>query len=251
MDDIIVNKNSCIKIDACGLQCPGPIMKLNKTVINAEYGDMIEITVTDFGFARDIEAWCKSTDNTLVNINYDGHKIIATIRKGSNEPKEEEKVVSNQKGQTILVFSNDLDKILTALIIANGARALGKDVVMFFTFWSLNALRKPNGKGKGKSLLDMMFGMMMPKGVDKLTLSKMNMGGMGTAMMKIVMKQKNVLSLNELMNQAMDSGIKIIACTMSMDVMGLKESELIDGIEYAGVGTYIAETDKANTNLFI
>jgi len=122
---------------------------------------------------------------------------------------------------------------------------------MFFTFWGVNILRKSKSPSVKKGLIDKMFGFMMPKGINKLTLSKMNMLGAGSAMMKQVMKSKNVPSLDELIKMAKDNGIRIIACNMAMDVMGLKPEELIDGIEIGGVATYIDESSNANSNLFI
>ena len=238
-----------IKIDACGLQCPGPIMKVSNALNNANNGDIFEVTSTDRGFKSDIGAWCESTGNTLLDLKQDKTKIIATISKGS-EVNMENKVINNGNGQTIVVFSNDLDKALASFIIANGAKASGKDVTMFFTFWGLNILRKSNVSVK-KGFIDKMFGFMMPKGAEKLTLSKMNMGGMGSAMMKWVMKNKNISTLSELIQQAQDSGVKFIACNMSMDVMGIKEEELIDGVEISGVAKYISESNNANSNLFI
>ncbi|TYO93285.1 peroxiredoxin family protein [Desulfallas thermosapovorans DSM 6562] len=153
--------------------------------------------------------------------------------------------------KTIIVFSGDLDKVMAAFIIANGAAAMGDDVTMFFTFWGLNALRKPEKIKVKKSFLQGMFGKMMPRGADKLGISKMNFGGMGAAMMKIVMKQHNVTTLPQLIQTAKEQDIKMIACAMSMDVMGIKEEELIDGLEFAGVATYLAEADESNVNLFI
>lgn len=238
-----------IKIDACGLQCPGPIMKVSNALNNANNGDIFEVTSTDRGFKSDIGAWCESTGNTLFDLKQDGVKIIATISKGKGANMEN-KVINNGNGQTIVVFSNDLDKALASFIIANGAKASGKDVTMFFTFWGLNILRKSNVSVK-KGFIDKMFGFMMPKGAEKLTLSKMNMGGMGSAMMKWVMKNKNISTLSELIQQAQDSGVKFIACNMSMDVMGIKEEELIDGVEISGVAKYISESNNANSNLFI
>jgi peroxiredoxin family protein len=151
----------------------------------------------------------------------------------------------------MVVFSGDLDKALAAMIIANGAVAMGKKVTLFFTFWGLNILRKPDKVSVSKSLIEKMFGMMMPRGSSKLKLSKMHMSGMGTSMIKKVMKDKNVNSLEELIQSAKDSGVRLVACTMSMDLMGIKKEELIDGIEFGGVASYLGATDKANHNLFI
>jgi peroxiredoxin family protein len=122
---------------------------------------------------------------------------------------------------------------------------------MFFTFWGLNILRKAQYTNVQKGFIDKMFSMIMPRGSEKLTLSKMNMGGIGTILMKSVMKKKNILTLKELLEAAQLNGVKLIACNMSMDVMGIKPEELIDGIEIAGVAKYISEANKSNSNLFI
>lgn len=236
-----------IKIDACGLQCPGPIMKLADAINKMKDGERVQISTNDSGFASDIEGWCKSTGNSLVNFNKTDKTYSAIIEKGQLEETTE----TSKNGQTLVVFSNDLDKALASFIIANGAAASGKEVTMFFTFWGLNILRKSENIKVKKGLIDKMFGFMMPKGHSKLTLSKMNMGGVGTEMMKHVMKNKNILSLQELIKTAQQNGVKFIACTMSMDVMGIKAEELIDGVELGGVAKYIAETETAGSNLFI
>ncbi len=242
-----VDNTKITTIDASGMQCPGPIMKVAKILDVANDGEIFEVISTDRGFASDIGAWCESKGNSLISLKKEDKKIIATIQKGvGTQPT----VINNNNGQTIVVFSNDLDKALASFIIANGAKASGNDVTMFFTFWGLNILRKSDAKVK-KGFIDKMFGLMMPKGTEKLTLSKMNMGGMGSAMMKWVMKNKNISTLTELMEQAKSSGIKFIACAMSMDVMGIKEEELIDGVEIGGVAKYISQSNNSNSNLFI
>jgi peroxiredoxin family protein len=151
----------------------------------------------------------------------------------------------------MVVFSGDLDKVLAAFVIANGALSMGMKPTMFFTFWGLNVLRKAGPQAAGKGLIDQMFGMMMPKGPDALKLSNMNMMGMGTEMMKHVMKTKNVNSLPELLEQARQGGARLVACTMSMDVMGLRKEELIDGIEFGGVATFLEAAEKSSSTLFI
>lgn len=243
----VSNSADVIKVDASGLQCPGPIMKVASKIAELNEGSIIEVTSTDRGFKSDIGAWCKTTGNSLLDLKTEKKVITALIQK-DGKPAVIEK--SSGNGQTIVVFSNDLDKALAALIIANGAKAAGKDVTLFFTFWGLNILRKPQSRVK-KGIIDKMFGLMMPKGTEKLTLSKMNMLGAGSLMMKWVMKQKNVSTLNELLTQAREAGIKFIACNMSMDVMGIKPEELIDGVEIGGVAKYIEESSYSNSNLFI
>ena len=141
--------------------------------------------------------------------------------------------------------------MLASFIIANGAVSLGKQITMFFTFWGLNALRKNQKVNIKKSFLDKMFCMMMPRGSKKLKLSKMNFGGLGTKMMRKVMNDKNVDSLENLMKSAIKNGVRIVAWTMSMDVMGIKKEELIDGIEYAGVASYFSDAHDSKVNLFV
>jgi peroxiredoxin family protein len=140
---------------------------------------------------------------------------------------------------------------MATFIIANGAAAMGGPVTIFFTFWGLNVLRKPNGPAVAKGFLDKMFGMMMPKGARRLRLSKLNMGGVGTMLMKHVMRSKNVMDLPTLIKAAQDAGVRLIACAMSMDVMGIAKEELIDGVEVAGVANYLGTAETSSVNLFI
>jgi peroxiredoxin family protein len=155
----------------------------------------------------------------------------------------------NQK--TIVVFSGDLDKAMAAFIIANGAAAMGNEVTLFFTFWGLNLLRKPEPVPVKKPILAALFGWMMPRGARRATLSKMHMGGAGTAMMKYIMKKQNVATPEELLQSAQNMGIRLIACSMSMEVMGITKEELVEGVELGGVATYLGAADTANVNLFI
>lgn len=241
-------------LDCCGLQCPGPIMKVNQTIADMKEGELLKVTATDMGFAKDIETWCRRTANTFVKKERINNENVVVIRKGLGE---NEQVASTAavgelpQGKTLIVFSGDLDKVLASFIIANGAASMGRPVTMFFTFWGLNALRKSEKVSVNKSIIEKMFGFMMPRGSKKLKLSKMHMAGMGTKMMRMVMKDKNVDTLEDLMKQAMANGVKIVACTMSMDVMGIKKEELIDGIDYAGVATYLGDAEESNVNLFV
>ena len=237
-----------IRLDCSGLQCPGPIMKVFESMKEMEEGQVVEVTANDPGFARDIVAWSRRTGNTLVLNEKRGDDYVALVKKGGVAVGAATKAAD---GKTMIVFSNDLDKVLASFIIANGAAAMGRPVTMFFTFWGLNVLRKPEKQRVKKSLVEGMFGAMMPRGAKKLTLSKLNMLGMGTAMMKRVMKQKNVDSLPELMEKARRAGVRFVACTMSMDVMGIRPEELIDGVEFAGVGAYLGDAEESSVNLFV
>jgi len=243
-------------LDCCGLQCPGPIMKVNEALNAMQDGEVLRVSATDMGFAKDVESWCARTGNTFEGKERSGKENIVTIRKGTGgavRTAEAQGIPAGElpQGKTMIVFDGDMDKALASFIIANGAAAMGRPVTMFFTFWGLNILRRPEKVKTEKTFVEKMFGAMMPRGTGKLKLSNMNMMGMGTKMMKSVMKKKNVSSLEELMRQAMASGVKLVACTMSMDVMGIKKEELIDGIEYAGVASYLGDAELANVNLFI
>ena len=245
-----------IRLDCSGMQCPGPIMEVFKSVKTMRDGELLEVAASDPGFARDIVSWCERTGNTLIGVEQKGSDYIATIRKGCAAPAAAPASAAPAaseapKGKTIIVFDGDMDKVLASFVIANGALAMGRPVTMFFTFWGLTALRKSEKVPVKKKLMEKMFGVMLPRGAAKTKLSKMNMGGMGTAMMRGIMKDKNIDSLEDMMKKAMENGVKLIACSMSMDVMGIRPEELIDGVEIGGVGTYLGDAEQSDVNLFI
>lgn len=248
---------SVVKLDVCGLQCPGPISKVKLAMSGLAEGDTLEVISTDVGFISDIPAWCSSTGNTLLEARPDGgHYLARIIRGGSATPvtgPTPNKPVGPVygKSKTIVCFSDDLDRVLATFVIANGAAAMDSSVTIFFTFWGLNVLRKDRAPAVSKGFLDKMFGMMMPRGPRRLKLSKMHMAGAGTRMMRYVMKTKNVMTPEELIDSARAAGVKLVACSMSMDVMGIKKEELIDGVEIGGVGAYLGTAEQGNVNLFI
>lgn len=237
-------------VDACGLQCPGPIMRVAEELKSVREGEAIAVTSSDPAFAGDIGGWCHSTGNRLIEVVPENGHCRATIVKGSPVSKPAENPPVN-KGKTIVVFSGDFDKAMAAFIIANGAAAMGSAVTMFFTFWGINALRRPSSVAVEKNIIERMFGWMMPRGADKLKLSNMNMGGMGLAMIKGIMRKKNVASLPELIESAKSAGVRLVVCTMSMGLMGIKRDELIDGVEEGGVASYLDSAEAGNVNLFI
>ncbi|MBN2651896.1 MAG: FAD-dependent oxidoreductase [Spirochaetales bacterium] len=242
-------------VDATGLACPGPIMRVKQSLETINHGNVLEIHVNDPGFKNDIGTWCERTGNTLLGITKEGKKFIARIRKGSLEcdlnKLKSPHVIDSGNDKTIVCFSGDLDKAIAALIIANGAVSMGRKVTIFFTFWGLNVIRKSEKVKVKKSFIGKMFGMMMPRGPKKLALSKMNMGGMGATMIKGLMKKHNVPLLEDMIQMGLKSGIRMIACNMSMDLMGIKEDELIDGVDFGGVASYLGAAETADTNLFI
>jgi len=244
------------QLDACGLQCPGPILKLYNKVNEMNDGEVVQIVATDLGFAKYVEAWTKTTGNTLLDLKMAGGQVTARVQKGLANPVESLGMAqlptpTAGKDLTMVVFSGDLDKAIAAFIIANGFAALGQKATLFFTFWGLNILRKPEPVSVKKNFIEKMFGWMMPKGPDKLTLSQMHMLGVGTSMIKGIMKKYNVDSLPEMIKTAQENGVRLLACQMSMDLMGIKIEELMDGVEAAGVATMAASATDSNTHYFI
>lgn len=247
-----VDLSKIAELDVCGLQCPGPLMATYKKISDMKNGERINVVATDGGFATDIKSWCETNGHKLINIKNEQGRINAVVEKGDKMENNENNTLNiNQNNATMVVFSGELDKVLASMIIAQGAAAQGKNVTIFFTFWGLNALRKPNSVKAKKNFIEKMFGFMMPKGADKLPLSNMNMAGIGKKMIKGIMKKNNVDDLPTQIKKAQDVGVKMIACTMSMDLMGIKKEELIDNIEYAGVATYISRNENVGTTLFI
>lgn len=239
-----------LKVDACGLMCPGPVMQLKKNYEALKIGEQLQITATDQAFGKDVTSWCKMTGAELVALENKNGVVAATIRK-------QEKTASceisrnNANNKTLIVFSDDLDKALASFVIANGAASTGKKVTMFFTFWGLNVIKKQHKPTVTKDIFGKMFGWMLPTHSGKLKLSKMNMGGAGSWMMRLIMKRKRIDSLESLIQQAIDNGVEMIACTMSMDVMGVQKEELMDNVTLGGVASYLERAEEANVNLFI
>ncbi|MBU5591404.1 FAD-dependent oxidoreductase [Clostridium sp. MSJ-4] len=245
------------EVDACGLCCPGPLMTVKSSMDQLKEGEILKIKASDPGFYEDIKSWCNTTGNQLLNVNKEAGIIIALVKKNSNNDEIKRECtmtssrVQSKDGKTMVVFSGDLDKAIASFIIANGAASMGKKVTMFFTFWGINILRKGEKVTVVKGFMEKMFGFMMPRGTKKLKLSNMNMAGMGPKMIRKIMKDKNVSSLEELITAAINSGVEIVACQMSMDLLGLKKEELIDGVKIGGVGYYLGEAEDSNVNLFI
>ena len=239
-----------LKVDACGIQCPGPIMKLRKSMEQLADGEQLEITATDKAFPRDAEAWCRTTGNRFIGTGSEKGVYKVIVEKSSPAPQAAASVPAEQ-GKTFIVFSDDLDKVLATFVLANGAAATGQKVTMFFTFWGLNAIKKERKPKVEKDIFGRMFGMMLPSSSRKLKLSKMHMAGIGSRMMRHIMRKKGIDSLETLRQQAIDNGVEFIACQMSMDVMGVNREELLDGVTIGGVATYMNRADDANVNLFI
>ena len=242
-------KKALLRIDACGLQCPGPIMKLKKAIDEPAEGAQIEVTATDPGFPRDAQSWCKSTGNKMVS--YADVKGVHTVIIEKGAPVPSLPAASGVKNKTLIMFSDDLDRALATFVLANGAAATGHKVSIFFTFWGLNVIKKEQKPAVKKDLFGKMFGFMLPSNSKKLKLSKMSMLGIGDRMMRHIMRNKNISSLEELRQQALDNGVEFIACQMSMDMMGIQQQELVEGVTIGGVATYMERAEEANVNLFI
>ena len=240
-----------ICVDACGMQCPGPVLKLKKEMEKLLSGQRLEITATDAGFSRDAESWCRMTGNRIVEVSSHAGKYKVVVEKATSCAAEAVRQEPEGKGKTFILFSDDLDKTLATFVLANGAAATGQKVTVFFTFWGLNAIKKVAKPSVKKDAFGKMFGWMMPSDSSKLGLSKMNMGGIGAKMMRHVMKRRGVDSLESLRQQAIDNGVEFIACQMSMDVMGVKKEELLDNVTVGGVATYMDRAETSNLNMFI
>ncbi|MEK5253315.1 FAD-dependent oxidoreductase [Paenibacillus sp. FSL F4-0125] len=241
-------------LDACGLCCPGPLIQVKMSMDPLLDGQILKVTASDPGFYEDIKAWARMSKHTLLQLTkLPTGMIEAYLCKGLSEESAlaGAQPVQTSNASTMVVFSGDLDKAIASFIIANGAASSGKKVTMFFTFWGLNIIRKDEKVPVNKNIIGKMFGAMMPRGSRKLTLSNMNMMGMGSKMIRSVMKNNNVSSLEELIQMAVDQGVEIVACQMSMDLMGITREELIDGVKIGGVGYYLGQADQSNHNLFI
>ncbi|HOU07179.1 MAG TPA: FAD-dependent oxidoreductase [Rectinema sp.] len=261
-ESFAAKSQTIVQVDACGLQCPGPIMRLKTEIDKLPEGGRVVIRSTDPGFVRDAGAWCKVTGNLLISMEESNGTYTAMVEKTAKQSamavaqetegmRGEPFVQMTPKGATIIVFSNDFDRALASFVLANGAAAAGKDVTMFFTFWGLSVIRKPNAPRVAKDFMGRMFGMMLPKHAGGLSLSHMNFGGIGPKLMKSRMKSKNIDMLETMMSQARQAGVHFIACQMSMDIMGVKHEELLDGVEVGGVATYMEAATEGNVNLFI
>lgn len=236
-------------IDAKNLSCPGPIVKVSDVLKKKSDGAKIYVEATEDAFASDIKVWCERTGNILERLEVQPRFIKAYITKST--PKKSNAPTQEQNDKTFVVFSGDLDKTIASFIMANGMAAMGRNVTMFFTFWGLNILRRNEKIRVKKTFIEKMFGFMMPRGTKKLGLSRMNMGGAGAKMIRGIMNKKGINSLEELIDSARAHGVKIVACQMSMDIMGIHREELIDGVELGGVATFIGSGEKSDMSLFI
>ncbi|WP_438449082.1 FAD-dependent oxidoreductase [Gorillibacterium sp. sgz5001074] len=241
-------------LDACGLCCPGPLIQVKQRMDQLLNGQVLQVTASDPGFYEDIRAWAQMSRNRLLKVTKLPNGMIeAYLCKGDGAASSVPAALpsASHQASTMVVFSGDLDRAIASFIIANGAAASGKKVTMFFTFWGLNIIRKPGRVPVRKSIIGRMFGAMMPRGSRRLALSQMNMMGMGPRIIRGLMKSKNVSSLEELIRTALDQGVEIVACQMSMDLMGITREELIDGVGIGGVGYYLGRADGSGHNLFI
>ena len=256
-----------LHVDAKGLKCPGPIVAVADALRDQPVGTRLKAEATEDAFCSDIAVWAERTGNRLIDLRRDDEGIIhvelektaaqpAGRSLGANPSAAAAAAPADAGGdvlhdKTFVVFSGDLDKTIAVFIMANGAAAMGRKVTIFFTFWGLNILRRPKRVRTNKNLIERMFGFMMPRGTRKLGLSRMNMGGLGAAMIRWIMKSKNVASLEELMRQAKEHGVRLVACQMSMDIMGIRKEELIDGVELGGVSTFLGSGETSDMSLFV
>lgn len=244
-------------LNAVGLQCPGPIMKTYRAVQAMQPGELLEVTASDPAFGRDVRAWATKTGHEVLGVDAAKGLVKALIRVGP--PAGQAPVAATPAGAaavrdklTLVVFSDDLDKVMASMVIANGAMAMGKPVSLFFTFWGLNVLRREHPPHIDKPLMDRMFSAMLPAGMGKLdSISKLNNAGLGVKLLRKVMRDKHVDDPTTLLATLVEGGAQLIACQMSMDVMGIRQEELIDGVELGGVAAFLGEAQESGTTLFI
>lgn len=244
-------------LNAVGLQCPGPIMKTYRAVQAMRPGELLEVTASDPAFGRDVRAWATKTGHEVLGVDAAKGLVKALIRVGP--PAGQAPVAATPAGAaavrdklTLVVFSDDLDKVMASMVIANGAMAMGKPVSLFFTFWGLNVLRREHPPHIDKPLMDRMFSAMLPAGMGKLdSISKLNNAGLGVKLLRKVMRDKHVDDPTTLLATLVEGGAQLIACQMSMDVMGIRQEELIDGVELGGVAAFLGEAQESGTTLFI
>ncbi len=242
--------NTVIDLDCTGLACPGPIMRLAETMKGMKPGDDVVVHVSDPGFRLDAPSWANRNGHALIDIAPEGPGYVATLRKGGVAAATTMAGPVRNK-TSFVVFSGDLDKVIAAFIIANGALSMGEEVSMFFTFWGLNTLRREDPPPAEKAFMEKMFSGMMPRGASRLKLSQMHMMGAGTKMIKRVMRKHSVDSLPDLIASAQAAGARLIGCTMTMDLLGIAATDLIDGVELGGVATFLGEAHESGTTLFI
>lgn len=250
-EDSGAESGDMLRLDACGLQCPGPIMQVKNAVDGMKAGQRIEVRATDPGFARDAESWCRSTGNKFVSKTSEGgyHTVVIEKRKACGSAVTP--AAGESRDKTFIMFSDSLDRAIATFVLANGAAATGGKVTIFFTFWGLNVIKKRRKPHVEKDIFGRMFAWMLPSDSTCLHLSKMSMLGLGDRLMRHIMRRKNISQLEELMREAVYNGVELIACQMTMDMMGISRDELIDGVTVGGVATYMERAGNSGVNLFI
>lgn len=250
-EDSGAESGDMLRLDACGLQCPGPIMQVKNAVDGMKAGQRIEVKATDPGFARDAESWCRSTGNRFVSKTSEGGYHTVVIEKREACGSAVTPAAGGSRDKTFIMFSDSLDRAIATFVLANGAAATGGKVTIFFTFWGLNVIKKRRKPHVEKDIFGRMFTWMLPSDSTCLHLSKMSMLGLGDRLMRHIMRRKNISQLEELMREAVYNGVELIACQMTMDMMGISRDELIDGVTVGGVATYMERAGNSGVNLFI
>lgn len=250
-EDSGAESGDMLRLDACGLQCPGPIMQVKNAVDGMKAGQRIEVRATDPGFARDAESWCRSTGNKFVSKTSEGGYHTVVIEKREACASAVTPAAGGSRDKTFIMFSDSLDRAIATFVLANGAAATGGKVTIFFTFWGLNVIKKRRKPHVEKDIFGRMFAWVLPSDSTCLHLSKMSMLGLGDRLMRHIMRRKNISQLEELMREAVYNGVELIACQMTMDMMGISRDELIDGVTVGGVATYMERAGNSGVNLFI
>jgi len=240
-----------VDLDCTGLACPGPIMALQAKMAELAPGDEVLAHVSDPGFRLDAPAWAGKNGHSMLDLVPEGPGYAARFRKSGSDIAAGGPAARLKDKKSFVVFSGEFDRVLASFILANAAASMGDEVSMFFTFWGLNALRRDDPPRREKNALDRAFSAMLPSGPEKLPLSTMNMLGGGPALIKKIMKDHHVPSLPELISSAQQTGVRLIACTMTMDLLGIAHDDLIDGVELGGAAMFFGEANESNGAFFI
>lgn len=234
-----------VQVDAKGLNCPGPVMSLQDQVVLLQVGDQVHIEATDPGFVNDLTAWVAITGHKLLRLEQKEGLVEALIEKQPPADKP-----AAQQHVALIVFSDEMDKALAAFNIVLGAVGCGKQVSVFFTFWGLSLLRV-GYHAPGKSAEQQLLDKALPKDREHLPLSHLNMMGLGTQFMERLMRKQGVSSLDFMLHLARMKGVELIACQMSMDLMGIRKDELLEGVQVGGVATFLQRAEQAGMSMFI
>ena len=246
-----LKKGHPVYVDAREMKSPAPVMAVADALRHLHVGEKLRVETTDESFASDVAVWCKQTGNKLLKLEVKSDLTEAIIQKEDRYSTVTHSEDTVQKDKTFVLFSDELDRVMAILMMANAAASMGRRVTIFCTFWGVNVLRRPEKIKVNKSFLERVFACFAPRGTQRLKLSRRNIMGVGARLMRRLMKSKGISSPEELMQTAIQHGVKFVACRTSMDIMGIKKEELMEGAELGGVQAFLEAGELSDINMFI